>query len=106
MFAAGGESGVEILDRMSKPIHKQPLTPIDKLIDKACGFDPLKASKRHWLVTLVCPKCKRSIRTISDKTDPRGTASVHFKCPECEPAGGFEDNPIYFNAAGQEIFNS
>jgi hypothetical protein len=82
----------------------KPRSPLDKMIDRACGLpdgwenDPKYNPPQ---VTLECKKCKKTKRVAKDKTDPEGTARVLMQCPECNP-GDF-DEPAYFDNNGKEI---
>jgi hypothetical protein len=77
-------------------------SPIEMMIDKACGYDPSKRpSPRPPAVILRCPSCAKEKGTWKHKSDPVGTAVVQSRCPEC--CGGDFDTPIYFDHAGKEI---
>lgn len=78
----------------------RPLSPIEMMVDKACGFDRAAAEKRPT-VTLRCPKCEATKVADVDPTDPPGTAVVEVQCPEC--VGGDFDEVIYYNAAGEQL---
>lgn len=75
------------------------ISPIEMMIDRACGFD---GSRPAPGVILVCPACRRQKRVAKDATDPEGTAEVHVRCPSCN-SGDF-DMPLYFDAVGTELF--
>lgn len=75
-------------------------SPIEMMVDKACGFDPSKVEPRD-LVTLRCPTCKKEKPVDRDKSDPPGTAIVAVDCPDCNE-GDFED-VHYYRADGTEI---
>lgn len=75
-------------------------SPIEMMVDRACGFDPNAPSKPT--VLLYCPKCKRRQRASVDDTDPPRTATVIIQCPKC--VGGDFDSPKYQDASGKELF--
>ena len=75
-------------------------SPIEMMVDKACGFDP--SAPRKPRVMLYCPKCKRRQSAALDPTDPPGTATVIVQCPKCN--GGDFDTPKYQDASGAELF--
>lgn len=79
---------------------KRQLSPIEMMVDRACGFDREAAEKRPT-VTLRCPKCQRTRAADQDATDPPGTAVVQAQCPEC--VGGDFDEPLYFDASGKQL---
>src|SRR5271156_5863558 len=54
------------------------LSPIEMMVDKACGFD--RAAFEKSLVTLKCLVCKREKRVEREKTDPRGAAAIELCC--------------------------
>lgn len=63
---------------------------------------PLKKRNRVF-VTLRCDKCKRTMRSPKEDTDPSGTAIVESTCDRCDAGGGFPET-IYFNRAGQQYY--
>jgi len=75
-------------------------SPIEHLIDKACGITSENVSSSDW-ITLRCPKCKLRKRAKRDETDPPGTVIIVLQCPECN--GGDFDSPVYFDEAGNEL---
>jgi hypothetical protein len=75
-------------------------SPIEMLIDKACGFD--RENYKPDFITLRCPQCKREKRAPRDASDLPGTAIVVAHCNECSG----EDNglyPEYFRENGTQI---
>lgn len=73
-------------------------SPIEMMVDRACGFDPLKPYPR---VTLRCPKCRREQSAATDPTDPPNTAVVLCVCPKCHDGSKVEVD--YFDAKGRQI---
>ena len=73
-------------------------SPIEMMVDKACGFDPNAPQPPR--VTLRCPKCKKEKDAAMDQTDPPGTAVVLTQCPEC--VGGDFSTVDYFDKDGKE----
>lgn len=76
-------------------------SPIEMMIDRACGYDPTNDPKRDF-VTLRCPMCKRTKKVDRDKLDPPNTTTVEVPCDRCD-RGGLKAEINYFNAAGQHI---
>lgn len=76
-------------------------SPIEQMIDKACGYDPATAPKVD-MVTLRCPKCGRTKRVVRDKTDPPGTAVVEANCDK-HSAEGCAEEVFYFDANGKQL---
>jgi predicted RNA-binding Zn-ribbon protein involved in translation (DUF1610 family) len=74
------------------------LSTIERMIDKACGFNP----ESPTTVILRCPKCKRQLAVKRHETDLEGTQAVEFPCPKCHVEGGFDD-PVYFDKNGKQI---
>jgi hypothetical protein len=77
-------------------------SPIERMVDEACGIKNGDVTASSELVTLVCPKCQRRAQVEKYETDPVGTTEVHVVCDRCNP-GDF-DVPVYFSADGQELF--
>lgn len=76
-------------------------SPIEMMVDKACGFDPSNPPQpRELPIELHCPKCKEVLKVDADETDPEGTAKIETACPKCQT----EDFKIsYFDAEGKLI---
>ena len=77
-------------------------SPLDMMIDKACGFDPSAPRPPRDTVTLRCPVCKSEKIVDRHKTDPQGTAVVESACLACLHSGDF-DTVNYFSADGRQI---
>jgi hypothetical protein len=77
------------------------LSPIEMMIDKACGFDRANFTPPPQ-VTLRCPNCKNEKRVALDKTDPPNVAVVETACPKCSADGDFE-SVLYFDAQGKQL---
>ena len=94
-----------------------PRTPLEIMIDRACGIPDSEASATTPLLALVdrakgipthpdsillhCIACGRRKQARRDPTDPPGTAVVQARCPEC--VGGDFDEVLYFDASGKHI---
>lgn len=76
-------------------------SPIEMMIDRACGMDNSRPGTREC-ITLRCPICKRAQSARRDKTDPPRTAIVQVLCPKCDDGGGFPE-VLYFDAAGSQL---
>lgn len=74
-------------------------SPIERMIDKACGVTP--ESIFPETILLRCPNCMREKRAAREKTDPNGTAVVVTQCPKC--VGGDFSSTQYFDSHGTEI---
>lgn len=74
-------------------------SPLDRMIDQACGLDP---SQLKALPMLACPRCKREKRTTLQRNEPKDATRIELPCPDCWKAGEFE-NPIYFDANGKQL---
>ncbi len=70
----------------------RPRTPIDRMIDAACGIDPDRG-----YVILTCPDCDRVKKVVRDETDHPKAAYVSYPCPGCR--GESEPEVEYFDAA-------
>lgn len=55
---------------------------------------------RRKLVTLECPRCKRTKRVQPEDTDPPNTAKVVSMCDRCPDDAAIID---YFDAEGRQI---
>jgi hypothetical protein len=58
-------------------------SPIEMMIDKACGF---KASDNQTTVMLRCPVCHKEKATSHDLSWPDGTKTVYYSCRACPPS--------------------
>lgn len=77
------------------------LTPIEMMVDRACGFDRSAVVERP-MVTLRCPRCQRKKRVEKDKTDPKRTAYVEVPCDKCD-RGGDKPETTYWDALNRQI---
>ena len=77
-------------------------SPIETMIDRACGFDQSAPRPVRDLVILRCPICKKEKKVDRHKSDPPGCTVVETACPDCSRSGDFEIVD-YFNAAGAQI---
>lgn len=84
------------MDLKNKLRHQ---SPIERAISRATGVD--ENSLVPVMVTMRCPKCKRTTQAVSYETDPDGTVVVQCLCPEC--CGGDFSLIEYFGADGNQI---
>lgn len=77
-------------------------SPIDMMVDEACGFDQNAPRPLRDTVTLRCPMCQTSKIVDRHKSDPPNTAVVESSCLKCHKSGDFE-NVNYLNSAGSQI---
>lgn len=76
-------------------------SPIEILIDRACGVPEHFEPEREPLLTLSCPGCRAAKRVHEHETDPPGTTRIEYPCPKC--LTGDVAAPRYYAANGQEI---
>lgn len=74
------------------------VTPLERMIDEACGYDP--SVKRVAMISLRCPKCKVSKDAPLHVLDPEGTVTIEYACPRCRKEG---DGSKWFDADGNEL---
>jgi hypothetical protein len=57
------------------------------------------------MVTLRCPRCKRTMRVAKHETDPPNTEIVESPCDrkKCD-VGGERPETSYYNAKGEQIY--
>lgn len=82
-------------------------SPIDRMIDDACGFKPLTGEmtperKARIIVKLRCPKCKAEQECARDDSDPPNCALVEITCLKCHD-GSDRQLVDYFDADGRQI---
>jgi hypothetical protein len=82
--------------------HLVARSPIEQMIDAACGVPDGARFEKRDTITLSCPKCERTKTAARDKTDPPNTATVMLTCPACHDAGDFQD-VTYYNSRGEQI---
>lgn len=78
----------------------KPRSPIEMMIDKACGFDPSGPAPER--VTLRCPQCRRTLRVLRDDTDPENASTVEVICDKCDH-GGLKPEVSYYDDRGNQI---
>lgn len=80
------------------------LSPIEMMIDKATGYKPGSAAPAKPMVTLRCPRCKRTMRVAKDDTDPPNTFFVEAPCDrrKCD-VGGERPETMYFDAQDRQL---
>ena len=79
------------------------LSPIDRLIDQACGLKPRGIISPYPTIMLECPQCHKSIRTAQHPTDPPQTAKVMLACPPCIEDGADPTTREYFDKEGSRL---
>lgn len=75
-------------------------SPIEMLVDQACGFDPATAPKLPQ-ITLRCPECNRTKEVRKDSTDLKNAAVVEIQCDKCN-RGDFSE-VFYYDAEGRQL---
>jgi phage FluMu protein Com len=77
-------------------------SPIEMMIDAACGYDPSKPQKKAAEpdIEMRCPECAEVLMVHRDETDPEGTAKIETACPRCRTA---DFKISYFDAKGELI---
>lgn len=83
----------------------RPRSPIEMLVDKACGYDPDKETKTRKPepgpdIEMSCPECREVLMVYGDESDPEGTAKIETACPKCS-TGDFKIS--YFDSEGNLI---
>lgn len=79
----------------------RPLSPIERMIDAACGRPP-GGKPSPQMITLRCPHCARTKPTTVEPIDPPGTAVIECMCDRCD-TGGFKPEVSYYDAQGRQI---
>jgi rubredoxin len=82
--------------------ERQMPSPIERMIDAACGVPKSERFDRPAPVKLECPKCGAEKMAARDKTDPPNTYIVKLTCPKCHDEGDFQQVD-YFNQQGEQI---
>jgi len=78
-------------------------SPINALIDKACGYKPKATVRSSKLVLLRCPSCKRKRLTEREQGEPKRTATIILRCPDCDKKHGFMW-PLFLDKNGKDLF--
>ena len=76
-------------------------SPIEILIDRACGITDEEAPAAYESITLRCSQCGREQKAPRDEWDPPGAVIVQARCPRC--VGDGPDDVLYFAAGGEQI---
>jgi len=58
-------------------------SPIERMIDEACGVPKDWKPKPHDIIILVCPKCGKRGSTDRMHDDPPDLKSLTVECPDC-----------------------
>ena len=76
----------------------KPRSPIEAMIDAACGY---VGGSDCRFVQLRCPRCKRTKRVRRHSSDPPNCATLEFACPQCNPT---DDEMVdYYDENGHQI---
>ena len=75
-------------------------SPIERMIDEACGFDPDAPEPKRDLLNLRCPQCSKVFLVDRSAVDPPGAAVIECPCLDCR-----DHDPVvrWFNAEGREL---
>lgn len=76
-------------------------TPLERMIDKACGYDP-NAPTLGGVGVLECPGCKRKQAYFPGQEDPPGTYRAVVPCLECVEKGVY-DEPVFWDKSGRRL---
>lgn len=80
-------------------MNRRPLSPIEIMIDRACGVTVNVSAPSR--ITLRCPACKVEKSVVRTLLDPTDASVVVFPCPKCFVA---ETATIeYFDAGGKAL---
>ena len=78
------------------------LSPIEIMVDLACGFDRGKADIVIPLKA-TCPGCGATTAFDRAPTDPPGAATVEIPCPKCWPKDAESYPAIFRDMEGREV---
>lgn len=73
-------------------------SPIEKMIDDACGVSPKQEPRQ---IVLYCSGCLLRKSVDRHENDPPNAVLAHIQCPEC--VGGDFDTTYYYDVNGNEI---
>ena len=75
----------------------RPLTPIERMIDKATGHDPSMPTVRPvTTIKLECPQCHKTMDDGSrDPSDPPEAVLYVLPCPDCSVGSRVEEGTFY-----------
>lgn len=76
-------------------------SPIEIMVDRACGIPDDVTWIKPTGPTMRCRKCKQEKKVSTHYSDPDGTVVIEFLCPECAP-DGFDDL-TYLDASGKAL---
>lgn len=79
------------------------LSPIERMIDEACGLKPGEIPTPIDPVTMRCPKCKKELVVARAEHDHPRAKYVETECPDCICSGTREE-VMYFDADGAQLF--
>lgn len=82
-------------------------SPLDRMIDEACGITPAKREElakiaRETYINLRCPKCNRKTTTKRDKTDPKSAVVLLVPCQKCFPKVRSPES-VWLDALGRQV---
>ena len=72
-------------DRTFNLAMKPARSPIEQMVDQACGFDPEKYDDSEQTILLECPVCKQTKKTHRTAADPKSAVKLVLYCPKCLP---------------------
>lgn len=74
----------------------KPLSPIERMIDKATGYDPSRPKPKPMTIKLRCPRCKKTMDDGRRGTsDPPEAVLYVIPCPECSVGSKVEEGTFY-----------
>lgn len=76
----------------------KPASPIEIMINRACGLDG--KTKSRVILPVKCPLCSKSATIPAETCYPAGTVRVEMTCPECNPKC---DDVRFLDAAGADV---
>lgn len=73
-------------------------TPLDIMIDRACGFDALKP----LTIMMRCPHCRAQKVVQRRSIDPVRATLLCYPCPSCEPSAASAE-AVYLDGQGRQV---
>ena len=80
---------------------RRTLSPIDRMIDAACGIDPADALPPPGEIIIGCPACGQYRRVHRHYIDPDNAVLGASSCPDC--IGNRDADPEYFDDEGRQL---
>lgn len=78
-------------------------SPIEIMIDQACGFTEVVRPRPLPQIKIACPVCLKEDMTVRRNRDPKRAAVLEVPCPDCSAGMGETVEFCYRDAAGQPI---